>query len=132
MKQTTLHRLRQQDRAELETLLIALNGAKKALRLDECGDRVITGSRGTIRACEGKFFIYLARKTSRIWNNTKDALSGIATATQDGDEEGILVMERMPSPEEAETLRKHLGLRQTRDVSEEQRQSFAEVRQKSP
>ena len=51
MDQARLNQLRHEDRKQLDALLEATNGAMNALRRDECGDWTITGSRGTIRAC---------------------------------------------------------------------------------
>lgn len=117
MDQAKLQRLRLQDRAELETLLDALNGAKNAIRRDECGDWTIAGSRGTVRACNGKYYVYLPGRSAATWKNAKKKLASFATPSQDGDQEGILLLSRMPDADEAETLRDYIGLRQTREVS---------------
>jgi hypothetical protein len=113
MDQAKLNRLRRQDRAELETLLTALHGAKNSLRPDDCGDPTITGSRGTIRACNGKYSVYLQCHSIRAWNAAKKQLA-FATVSQDGDDEGILTFTRVPTQDEAETIRDYIGLRQTR------------------
>ncbi len=44
------------------------------------------------------------------------ARSGFATVHQDGGDEGILLLTRMPNADQAATLRNYVGLRQTRDV----------------
>jgi hypothetical protein len=124
MDQVRLHRLRLQDHAELEALLTALNGAKNAICLDACGDWMINGSRGTIRASGGKFYVYILSGSSRAWTYAKKALASFAVLSQDGDEEGILAFSRMPEADEAETLRSYIGLRQTRDVPAERAQSL--------
>jgi hypothetical protein len=116
MDQTTIHKFRLVDKSELQTLLGALNGAKNSLGLDACGDYMIEGSRGTIRACNGKFFMYLAPGSARAWGFVKKALASIATPSQDGDDEGILTFDRIPTDEEAEVIRHYIGLRQTRDA----------------
>jgi hypothetical protein len=117
MDQAKLNRLRQEDHVELDTLLAAINGAMNALRRDACGDWTITGSRGTIRACGGKFFVHIPCHSGLAWTWAKKKLAGFTTVHQDGDEEGIILLDRMPTPDEAETLRSYIGLRQTRDVS---------------
>ena len=43
-------------------------------------------------------------------------LSAFTTVHQDGDDEGVLVLSRLPDESEAETLRHYIGLRQTRNV----------------
>lgn len=126
MDQAKLNHLRLQDRAELETLLDALNGAKNAIKRDECGDFVIAGSRGTVRACDGKYYAYIPCRSAATWKNAKKKLASLATPSQDGDQEGILLLSRMPDTDEAETLRSYIGLRQTHNVTEEQRQNFKE------
>jgi hypothetical protein len=114
LDQATLSRLRQQDRADLERLLAALNGAINAIRRDECGDPSIMGSRGKIYACEGVFSVYAACRSPRHWTFVKRSLAGFCTVTQDGDDEGFLRLDRMPTTDEAATLRDVIGLRQTR------------------
>jgi hypothetical protein len=113
MDQTALTAHRQRDKADLQTLLTALNGAKRALHRDECGDAAIQGSRGTIRCCNGTYSIFLECHSARAWGFAKKQLAGIAVVTQDGDEEGVLTFTRTPTAEEAETLRHYLGIRQT-------------------
>jgi hypothetical protein len=116
MDQSTLHALRQHDHIKLQTLLVALNGARNSLRRDACGDWMIEGSRGQIRPCNDQFSIYLACHSIRAWNAAKKQLAGITTVSQDGDEEGILTMTRTPEPREGVILRDYIGLRQTRDA----------------
>jgi hypothetical protein len=125
MDQATLHRLREQDRAELGTLLTAINGAMNTLRRDACGDWTISGSRGHIRACGGTFFVYIEGRSARAWTYAKKQLHGICpVASQDGDHEGILTFSRMPDADEAVMLRQYVGLRQTREVSPDQAQNL--------
>jgi hypothetical protein len=120
MDQATLNHLRQWDRKQLELLLAVVNGAMRAMRRDECGDPTIIGSRGTIRACDAVFYVYIASGSVRAWTAAKKRLAAFTTVHQDGDDEGILVLSRMPDEDEAATLRKYIGLRQTRDIPPEQ------------
>jgi hypothetical protein len=103
MDQARLNQLRHEDRKQLDALLEATNGAMNALRRDECGDWTITGSRGTIRACDGKFYVYIPSGSAKAWTYVKRALASFATVSQDGDDEGVLVMSRMPDEDEAES-----------------------------
>ena len=117
MDQPTLHRLREQDRANLDALLAAINGARNALRRDECGDWTIIGSRGTIHACDGVFSVYIEGHSALASTHAKKQLHGICpVVSQDGDRESVLTFQRMPDADEAATLRQYVGLRQTRDV----------------
>jgi hypothetical protein len=125
MDQSQLRRLRQQDRAKLVELLDALNGAKNSLRLDECGDPTILGSHGRITACDGVFSIYLQCGSALAWTWAKKKLAGICpVVAQDGDDEGILRLDRLPGADEAELIRRYVGIRQTRHVPAEQARSL--------
>jgi hypothetical protein len=50
------------------------------------------------------------------WTAAKKQLAAFTTVSQDGDDEGILVLSRMPDEDEAATLRHYIGLRQTHDI----------------
>jgi hypothetical protein len=119
MDQARLNRLRAEDRAELVELLEALNGAANSLRRDECGDQTIFGSRGHIRACDGTFSIYVCCRSARQWTFAKRQMV-FCQVGQDGDDEGILRLARLPTSNEAEVIRRYIGLHQTRQVSPEQ------------
>jgi hypothetical protein len=129
MDQAKLTSLRLQDRAELETLLTALNGAKNAIQRDQCGDWTIKGSRGTIRACDGKFYVYIPSGSPQAWTWAKKLLTTFTIPSQDGDDEGILTLDHMPTETEAETLRDYIGLRQTRDIPADRIQKALDARQ---
>src|SRR6516164_5811123 len=115
MHPDALAQLRKLDREDLGVMLRVLHGAKKALKArDECGDPVIIGSRGAIRATHGTFSIFVTCRDSRKrWNNIKRATAEFAICTQDGDDEGVLRLTRLPEGEEIALLRKIVGLRQT-------------------
>jgi hypothetical protein len=83
---------------------------------DECGDWTISGSRGEIRACDGTFYVYVRCRSVRHWNHAKKQFAGFATVHQDGDDEGVLLLTRMPNADEAATIRGYVGLHQTRNV----------------
>jgi hypothetical protein len=100
MHETALNHLRQLDRADLAVFLTAVNGAKNALKRDECGDWIIIGTRGTIRACNGAFSVFVAGRSRRHWFFVKKALAGFCSITQDGDDEGVLRLTRLPAGEE--------------------------------
>jgi hypothetical protein len=107
--------LRLKDRDRLEELRVALNGALNALKRDECGDFALRGRRGHIHAVDGRFYIFVAAGSPKAWTYAKKALLPLCSISQDGDEEGILILDRMPTIEEAETIRAYIGLMQTRD-----------------
>ena len=123
MDQPALSRLRAQDRDELSTLLTVLHGAMNTLRRDQCGDPTIIGSRGHNRACDGTFYICLECRSALAWTHAKRQLASFSMVHRDGDQEGILILSRLPDESEAATLRRYVGLRQTREVSPEAIQS---------
>jgi hypothetical protein len=114
MHQQALYRIRALDRGDLVTLLGVINGASNSLRRDEGGDWAVIGSRGSIRACGGTFSVFVAGRSRRHWFFVKKALAGFCAVAQDGDDEGILRLNRLPIGEEAARLRAVIGLRQTR------------------
>jgi hypothetical protein len=94
----------------------ALGCRDAALRRDECGDWRITGDAGHVYAIPGGYrIIFLG--SPRAWSFAKAAFD-FATVTQDGDGEGVLRMERRPTPDEAIAIRDKLGIHKKRSVSE--------------
>jgi hypothetical protein len=107
-----------QQRAALARFAAALHSSPGSLRRDECGDPRINGTKGHIYAAPGGFQIYSGDGSPRAWTFSKRAL-GFAKLTNDGDDEGMLFLDRLPTAGEAETLRARLGIRKRRDLSEE-------------
>ena len=62
----------------------------------------------------------------RAWTYAKKQLTSFSMVHQDGDQEGILILARMPDANEAATLRRYVGLRQTREVPPERAQKLRE------
>jgi hypothetical protein len=132
-------------RAELERLAKAVNASPRALRRDECGDPTIAGRWGHVIACPGipwiephrpGFQMFVAPGSPRAWTAAKKALA-FAAVTQDGDEEGMLFLDRLPTAAEGKTIRGYLGIRKRTEVvaapSEAQtaaRASFADRRRR--
>lgn len=73
------------------------------------GDPRINGRRGHIYACPGGYQLYVVTPSTRAWTYAKKALD-FAKVAQDGDEEGILLLDRLPTESEAEAIR-HLRRR---------------------
>jgi hypothetical protein len=105
-------------RAALAAFAEALGSASTAFRRDECGDPRINGKRGHVYAVSRGFLISCACDSRRAWTYAKRPLSG-ARVTQDGDEEGSFVMDRAPTAEEAETIRRYLGIVKRPELSAE-------------
>jgi hypothetical protein len=101
------------ERAHLEALLNALDASSRALRRDGCGDWHIKGKRGHILA-DGKGWLIVATDESiRRWTNVKRRLS-FCRITQDGDDDGCLHLDRLPSAAEAELIRDAVHVKRKR------------------
>jgi hypothetical protein len=95
----------------------ALGSASTTLRRNDNGDWRIKGRLGFIYAIPGtldepgreRFLLYCERETKQAWTWAKKFLS-ICTVTQDGDTEGVLFLDRLPTPAEAETIRDVIGV----------------------
>ena len=111
---------RKADRELLMALTGCLSVSQGRLRRDACGDWVIEGLRGHILTDGVNAFAYVPAGTARRWAKAKRVLSFMAV-TQDGDDEGILRLDGMPTPEQAKIIRKVLGLRQRTELSEADR-----------
>jgi hypothetical protein len=101
----------------LEELLHALNASPTALRLDGCGDWAIIGKLGQVVA-DGRGFLLcvFTGESTRRWFNVKQRLS-FCHLTQDGDDEGCLILDRLPTKTEAGLIREAVGIRKRRHVS---------------
>jgi hypothetical protein len=106
----------------------ALGCRDNALRRDECGDWRINGRRGHIYAVPGTldrpktpgFQIFVMGWTARGWNLAKEAFRPFADLTTDGDDEGALFIDRLPTRAEAEIIRRYVGIAKRQTYTEEQ------------
>jgi hypothetical protein len=94
----------------------ALGSASTTLRRDQCGDWRISGKLGHIYAVPGTlnrptpgFLIYCERETKQAWTWARKRLRFCAV-TQDGDTEGALFLDRLPTEAEADILRDVIGI----------------------
>jgi hypothetical protein len=113
-------------RPALLKLVEALGCRDVALRRDECGDWRVNGTFGHIWAVPEGFQLYYRGapefeepSTSKGWTWAKKELS-FCRVTQDGDEEGMLILDRLPTPPEAEIIRDKLRIAKKRELSEEE------------
>jgi hypothetical protein len=108
------------ERAHLETLLTALNATPRALRRDSCGDWAIKGKRGHIYPDGSGFLIVVNTADSiRLWANTKGKLA-FCRVTHDGDDEGCLHLDHLPTPAEAGLIRGALRIKRKRQHTPDQ------------
>lgn len=113
---------RQEDKRYLRLLTKALDVSEGRIKLDECGDWNIFGKRGHICTdSTGWWYLFTSCDTERKWNNTKKNLS-FMEVSQDGDDEGILKLNRIPFRDEAQMVRKVIGLRPRTKLTEEGRE----------
>jgi hypothetical protein len=104
-------------RAALKKLATAITSSSDALRIDECGDPRINGAHGHVYAAPEGFQFFVITETARAWTAAKKAL-GFAKVCNDGDEEGAFILDRLPTATEAETIRRYVGIRKRRHLSE--------------
>jgi hypothetical protein len=111
-------------RVALLGLVEALGCRDASLRKDECGDPRIVGKLGHIYAVPGGFQLYFRGApefeeltSSQSWTWGKKALA-FAKVTNDGDGEGMLFLDRLPTAAEAEIIRAKLVIAKKREVSE--------------
>ena len=117
------------DRACLGLMREALNAAHNAVRLDECRLWTVRGSRGYVSTWgdtatagpDGQTWMLAVNSiTPRRWGFTKQRMAsfhGLAQVTQDGDDEGVLRLMRLPTPGEAAEIRRVAGIRQSTELA---------------
>jgi hypothetical protein len=105
------------DRDMQRSLLVALEASQRSLRRDECGAWRIRGRQGHIYTWgpSGGWLIYVGLHSSRKWTAIKQHLS-FCKVTQDGDMDGCLRLNELPTPEQATAMRKALGIKRKRKV----------------
>ena len=62
--------------------------------------------------------MYVTTQSKVGWTYAKRALA-FAVVTVDGDEEGLLFLDRLPTAAEATAIRDYVGIRKRREVSAE-------------
>lgn len=111
-------------------LIEALGARENSLRRDECGDWRINGRFGCIwsEPMDGVvgYQIYFRGAseleeptTTQAWTWAKKGLS-FCRVTQDGDAEGMLFLDRLPTETEAAILRDKLKIAKKRELSDEE------------
>jgi hypothetical protein len=126
-------------RPALLELMKAIGCRDNALRRDECGDWRINGRRGHIYAVPGssaRFQMLIMGWAANGWRRAKMAFAPFAELTNDGDDEGTLLIDRLPTDQEAEIVRHFVGIAKKKELSEEtltrlRRQGFHTERQKN-
>jgi hypothetical protein len=124
-------------RPALLKFLEALGCRDAALRRDECSDWRINGKQGHIYSVpEGFQLIFFARNGVTEWDGAGPHMEDYTRAKrnlvfcrlmQDGTGEGIFLLDRLPTKEEAEDIRDILVIPKKREVSDEERARLAEM-----
>jgi hypothetical protein len=105
-------------REALDRFAKAIGSRHDTLRRDECGDWTIRGNHGHVYAVPGilgieparaGYQLFLDTESSTRWTYAKRALS-FAILTNDGDGDGALFLDRLPTQTEALAIRKTLGV----------------------
>jgi hypothetical protein len=96
----------------------AIGSRDTALRRDECSDWRINGSRGHVYAVPEGFQIFVLGWSTNGWNRAKQALS-FAALTNDGNDEGGFMLDRLPTKAEGEAIRKWCGIAKRAELSPE-------------
>jgi hypothetical protein len=112
------------DRDLLVSLAESLSVSPGRLQRDPCGDWIIVGTRGHMLTDGVNAYAYIPAGTARRWEKAKRRLS-FMVVTQDGDAEGILRLDGMPSPTQAEAIRKAVGLRKVNPLTDAARASLS-------
>lgn len=116
---------REEDKKLLQRLSEALNTSEERIHLDECGDWNIVGKRGHIFTDAELWHVSVEGTTKRRWDNIKKKLS-FMEVSQDGDDEGIMKLERMPTQEESSLVRETVGLNKRPLLTDAQRAKLSE------
>ena len=116
--------LRRRDRARLEAAGSAICAAKNSIRIDGCGDPAMSGRRGHIFAISEPIGGAALRaivfcRTMHGWSSAKRRLGAIGwRLAQDGDDEGVMTLDRLPSLCEGADVRAVLGIRKSQPARE--------------
>lgn len=111
---------------DLDDMVRVIVCQDSAYRRDDCGDWIIGGKAGHIYATPEGFYLYCDPGSARAWTFAKRALS-FCRVTQDGDEDGFLLLDRLPTAEECEIIRDKLAIRKKREISEGERARLSEM-----
>jgi hypothetical protein len=112
-------------RAALVDFGKALGSRDSSLRRDECGDPRSNGRRGHIYAAPEGFILVIMGWSALGWGRAKRALA-FARVSRDGDDEGILILDRLPTKTEAEAIGQYPGVAKRKEIGPEQQKTLQE------
>jgi hypothetical protein len=129
-------------RSALLAFMAAADIRKSSLFRDDCGDWAIHGSDGYIYACPVELFpsgawafpltgaartgyqLMVSCSSATGWTWARKRLK-FGRCTQDGDDGGAIIMDRLPTAAEGKTIRDILGIPKRVHLSETQRAALA-------
>lgn len=100
------------DKIFLTEMAIKMGVSERRIRLNEYRWVILQGDRSTINYDGKWWYICFLDLTPIKWKNVKKKLS-FMEVSQDGDDEGILRLDRMPTEIEFEIIRKLGGFRKS-------------------
>jgi hypothetical protein len=119
------------ERSHLHAFRTATDASATTFERPVCGgwvgDYQITGKTGYVLANGAGYLLYVTidertaterEPSSRPWKNAKARLA-FCKVTQDGDWEGCLYLDRLPTAQEAVVIREVLGIRKRRHMTPE-------------
>jgi hypothetical protein len=118
-------------RARLRVLLLALDASPLSLQRDfwrgmgRKGDYAIHGKRGHIYPDGDGYLLYVCGHSARLWSAMKRKLS-FCQLRIDGDDEGTLHLDHLPSSAEAKAIRQVMAIRKRRKPSGQARPGLAD------
>lgn len=118
------------DRAKLAALATTIGAARTSLKRDTCGDWLLRGLAGHVSTDGAAIYAYLACSGPRAWTNAKQKLDFL-TIHHDGDDEGVLRLDRPLSTDQAETVRTTIRIRKARAMDEAALGALTIARQRS-
>ena len=86
-------------------------------------DRVV-GTKGWIYAEPEGFYFYYEASSVKMWNIVKKEMA-FCLLSQDGDSDGVMLLNRLPTEPEAEIIRQRLGIRKRKIISDEERERLS-------
>jgi hypothetical protein len=93
---------------------------QSTLRRDDCGDYALFGRLGHIYAVPEGFQLVIDGESPRRWTFVKRRLAFCRLAN-DGDDEGTMFLDRLPTAAEAALIREALCIRSVANISPEAR-----------
>jgi len=109
------------DKKQVNDILVALDAAATKFGRDECQAWTVRGVKGHIYtwgdAGHAKWLLYVRCSSKGQWSRNRRALTAFGRCTQDGDDEGIVMFDHLPTPDEAKLIRRIAGIRKRQPIN---------------